>query len=246
MAGKSTYMRQVAIITLLAQIGSFVPAEKADISIVDRIFTRIGASDNLSKVESTLMFEMNELSNIIREATPRSLIILDEVGRGTSTYDGLSIAWAVVEYIATKIKAKTLFATHYHELTQLADNFKEIKNMTISAEEKGDDIVFLRKIIEGSTNKSYGIQVAQLAGIDKTIINRANEILSIIEGSHEININKAPKNNLKQLNLLDYKKDYFIDRIINIDTDTLTPIEALTTLNNLIKDAINLKGNKNV
>ena len=242
MAGKSTYMRQVAIITLLAQIGSFVPAEKADISIVDRIFTRIGASDNLSQGESTFMVEMNEVSNIIREATPRSLIILDEVGRGTSTYDGLSIAWAVVEYIATKIKAKTLFATHYHELTQLADNFKEIKNMTISAEEKGDDIVFLRKIIEGSTNKSYGIQVAQLAGIDKTIINRANEILSIIEGSHEININKAPKNNLKQLNLLDYKKDYFIDRIINIDIDTLTPIEALTTLNNLIKDAINLKG----
>ena len=242
MAGKSTYMRQVAIITLLAQIGSFVPAEKADISIVDRIFTRIGASDNLSQGESTFMVEMNEVSNIIREATPRSLIILDEVGRGTSTYDGLSIAWAVVEYIATKIKAKTLFATHYHELTQLADNFKEIKNMTISAEEEGDDIVFLRKIIEGSTNKSYGIQVAQLAGIDKTIINRANEILSIIEGSHEININKAPKNNLKQLNLLDYKKDYFIDRIINIDIDTLTPIEALTTLNNLIKDAINLKG----
>ena len=182
MAGKSTYMRQVAIITLLAQIGSFVPAEKADISIVDRIFTRIGASDNLSQGESTFMVEMNEVSNIIREATPRSLIILDEVGRGTSTYDGLSIAWAVVEYIATKIKAKH-FATHYHELTQLADNFKEIKNMTISAEEKGDDIVFLRKIIEGSTNKSYGIQVAQLAGIDKTIINRANEILSIIEGS---------------------------------------------------------------
>ncbi len=210
MAGKSTYMRQVAIITLLAQIGSFVPAEKADISIVDRIFTRIGASDNLSQGESTFMVEMNEVSNIIREATPRSLIILDEVGRGgTSTYDGLSIAWAVVEYIATKIKAKTLFATHYHELTQLADNFKEIKNMTISAEEEGDDIVFLRKIIEGSTNKSYGIQVAQLAGIDKTIINRANEILSIIEGSHEININKAPKNNLKQLNLLDYKKRLF-------------------------------------
>lgn len=241
MAGKSTYMRQVAIITLLAQIGSFVPAKKADISIVDRIFTRIGASDNLSQGESTFMVEMNEVSNIIRDATSKSLIILDEVGRGTSTYDGLSIAWAVVEYIATKIKAKTLFATHYHELTQLAHNFKEVKNMTISAEEKGDDIVFLRKIIEGSTNKSYGIQVARLAGINNEIINRANEILSIIEGSHEIDINSAPKDNLKQLNLLDYKKDYFIDRILNIDTNSLTPIEALMTLNNLVKDAINLK-----
>lgn len=246
MAGKSTYMRQVAIITLLAQIGSFVPAKEAEISIVDRIFTRIGASDNLSQGESTFMVEMNEVANIIRDATSDSLIILDEVGRGTSTYDGLSIAWAVVEHIATNIRAKTLFATHYHELTQLAQNFDVIKNMTISAEEKGDNIIFLRKIIEGSTNKSYGIQVARLAGIDKKIIDRSNEILSIIEGSHEITLHEEPNTKNQQLNLIDYKKDYFLDKVINIDIDTLTPLESLTILNNLIKDAINLKENNNV
>jgi len=241
MAGKSTYMRQVAIITLLSQIGSFVPAKKANIGIVDRIFTRIGASDNLSQGESTFMVEMNEVSNIIKAATSNSLIILDEVGRGTSTYDGLSIAWAVVEYIATKIKAKTLFATHYHELTQLQEKFKGIINLTIIAEEKGDDIVFLRKIVEGSTNRSYGIQVAKLAGINKEIIDRANQVLTQIEGTHEINLNDFPKEASKQLNLLDYKKDYFMDRIRNIDIQTLTPIEALNILNNLVDDAKSLK-----
>ncbi|NLY45251.1 MAG: DNA mismatch repair protein MutS [Tissierella sp.] len=243
MAGKSTYMRQVAIINLLAQIGSFVPADMADISIVDRIFTRIGAADNLSEGESTFMVEMNEVSNIIRDATSNSLIILDEVGRGTSTYDGLSIAWAIVEYIASNIKAKTLFATHYHELTQLEEKIDTIQNMTIVAEEKGRDIVFLRKIVEGSTNKSYGIQVARLAGINNDIINRANEILSVIEGSHEINIDGIPKSNSKQIDLYDYKKDYYIDRILNIDIDSLTPMESLSILNDLIKDAKNLKEN---
>lgn len=241
MAGKSTYMRQVAILTLLSQIGSFIPAKKANIGIVDRIFTRIGASDNLSQGESTFMVEMNEVSNILKAATSNSLIILDEVGRGTSTYDGLSIAWAVVEYIATSLKAKTLFATHYHELTQLQEKFKGIINLTIIAEERGDDIVFLRKIVEGSTNRSYGIQVARLAGINKVITDRANEILSLIEGSHEININKTPKDNSKQLNLLDYKKDYYVDRIRNIEIHTITPIEALNILNSLIEDAKNLK-----
>ncbi len=243
MAGKSTYMRQVAIINLLAQIGSFVPADKADIAIVDRIFTRIGASDNLSEGESTFMVEMNEVSNIIRGATSNSLIILDEVGRGTSTYDGLSIAWSILEFIASKIKAKTLFATHYHELTQLEEKFPTIKNMTIAAEEKGNDIVFLRKIIEGSTNKSYGIQVARLAGINNEIISRANEILSIIEGSHEINIDESLKTNSKQIDLYDYKKDYYIDRILSIDIDNLTPMESLSLLNELVKDAKNLKEN---
>lgn len=241
MAGKSTYMRQVAIITLLSQIGSFVPAKKAHIGIVDRIFTRIGASDNLSQGESTFMVEMNEVSNIIKAATSKSLIILDEVGRGTSTYDGLSIAWAVVEYIITKIKAKTLFATHYHELTQLQDKFKGIVNLTIIAEEKGDDIVFLRKIVEGSTNRSYGIQVAKLAGINKEITDRAGHILSQIEDTHEINLNTIPKDNSKQLNLLDFKKDYFVDKVKNIDVQNLTPIEALNTLNNLVEDAKNLR-----
>ena len=241
MAGKSTYMRQVAIINLMAQIGSFVPAESADISIVDRIFTRIGASDNLSEGESTFMVEMNEVANIIRAATPKSLIILDEVGRGTSTYDGLSIAWAIIEYIASEIKAKTLFATHYHELTQIEDQFPNIKNMNIIAEEKGNDIVFLRKIVKGSTNKSYGIQVARLAGINNEIIDRAKDILSIIEGSHEINLDKVPNKSSKQIDLYDYKKDYFLDRIISIDIDNLTPIESLSLLNTIIKDAKNLK-----
>lgn len=241
MAGKSTYMRQVAIITLLAHIGSFVPASSAEISIVDRIFTRIGAADNLSQGESTFMVEMNEVSNIIKSSTKDSLIILDEVGRGTSTYDGLSIAWAVVEHIVNNIRAKTLFATHYHELTQLQEKHKGIKNLTIVAEEKGDQIIFLRKIIEGSTNRSYGIEVAKLAGIDKTIIDRANEVLDLIENNHQINIGDTKEHKPKQLNLMDYKKDHYLDRIINIDIDNLTSREALNTLYNLIDDAKRLK-----
>ena len=241
MAGKSTYMRQVAIITLLAQIGSFVPAKKANISIVDRIFTRIGASDNLSQGESTFMVEMNEVSNIIMSATSNSLIILDEVGRGTSTYDGLSIAWAVVEYIVKNIKAKTLFATHYHELTQLEGRYKGIKNLTILAEEKGDDIVFLHKIAEGSTNRSYGLKVAKLAGINREIIDRANDILTKIEGSHLMNVDENNSNQSKQMNLMDYKKDYFIDKVKNIDIKNLTPLDALNTLDSLVEDAKGLK-----
>lgn len=245
MAGKSTYMRQVAIIVLLAHIGSFVPAEAANISIVDRIFTRIGAADNLSQGESTFMVEMNEVANIIRDASKDSLIILDEVGRGTSTYDGLSIAWAVVEYIASSIGAKTLFATHYHELTQLAERYDSISNLTISVEERGKEIIFLRKIVEGSTNKSYGIQVARLAGVNDNIIDRANQILGLIEGSHEINIDESNQRSRKaerqQLNMEDYKKDYFIDKISSININDMTPLEALSTLNYLVKDAENLK-----
>ena len=242
MAGKSTYMRQIAIIVLLAQVGSFVPAKSANIGIVDRIFTRIGASDNLSQGESTFMVEMNEVSNIIRFATSKSLLILDEVGRGTSTYDGLSIAWAVVEHIASKIKAKTLFATHYHELTQLESKLKGIKNYTITAKEQGDDVVFLRKIVKGSTNQSFGIQVAKLAGISKDIVNRSNEILSMIEGSHQINLHEPVQNkNQKQLNLMDYKKDFYIDRIKNVDVNSLTPMDALNLLSSLVEDAKKLK-----
>ena len=187
------------------------------------------------------MVEMNEVANIIRHATEDSLIILDEVGRGTSTYDGLSIAWSIIEYIATHIRAKTLFATHYHELTQLEEKFSTVKNLTILAEEKGEDIAFLRKIVEGSTNKSYGIQVARLAGINNDIIMRAREILTIIEGSHEINIEDLPKTNNRQMDLYEYKKDYFIDRVSSVDIDNLTPIEALSLLNNLVQDANNLK-----
>ncbi|HSH34879.1 DNA mismatch repair protein MutS [Schnuerera sp.] len=241
MAGKSTYMRQVAIITLMAQIGSFVPAKEADICIVDRIFTRIGASDNLSQGESTFMVEMNEVANIIKNATKDSLIILDEVGRGTSTYDGLSIAWSVIEHIAKNIKAKTLFATHYHELIELEDTLEGIKNLTILVEERGDEVIFLRKITEGSTNKSYGIQVAELAGIDKKIIARANEILYQIEENH----NSSDTSNLKvhnqQLDFLDYKKDYLIDKIKKLDISKLTPIEAINILYDLTEEAKKLK-----
>ena len=242
MAGKSTFMRQTAIIALLAQMGSFVPAKEADIGIVDRIFTRIGASDNLSQGESTFMVEMTEVSNILRYATKHSLLILDEVGRGTSTYDGLSIAWSVIEHIADHIKAKTLFATHYHELTQLESKARGIVNYTILAEERGEDVVFLRKVVRGGTSQSFGIQVARLAGIRREIIQRANEILSMIEGSHTFNLHKpVMKPNQKQLDLLDYKKDFFIDRVKNVEVNQLTPIEALNLLNSLVEDARNLK-----
>ena len=242
MAGKSTYMRQVAIITLMAQIGSFVPAREANIGIVDRIFTRIGASDNLSQGESTFMVEMNEVANIIKNATKNSLIILDEVGRGTSTYDGLSIAWAIIEYISQNIKAKTLFATHYHELTELEDKLKGVKNLTILVEEKGDEVIFLRKIIEGSTNKSYGIEVAKLAGIDKQVIDRANEILYQIEQNHS-SITKKNKaiRPTQQLDILDYNNYYFIEKIRNIDISKLTPIEAINILYDLTEEAKQLK-----
>ena len=179
MAGKSTYMRQTALIVLMAQIGSFVPAESAKIGIVDRIFTRVGASDDLASGQSTFMVEMTEVSNILRNATKNSLIILDEIGRGTSTFDGLSIAWAVVEYIAnTKLLgAKTLFATHYHELTELEGKLDSVNNYCIAVKEQGDDIVFLRKIIKGGVDKSYGIQVAKLAGVPETVLDRAKELV---------------------------------------------------------------------
>ncbi len=241
MAGKSTYMRQVAIITLLAHIGSFVPAESANISVVDRIFTRIGAADNLSQGESTFMVEMNEVANIVETATSRSLIILDEVGRGTSTYDGLSIARALIEYIAENIRAKTLFATHYHELTDLEDEYKNIKNLTILAEEKGEDVIFLRKIVEGSTNKSYGIQVARLAGIDKKIIDRANEILYSIEKTSASNLGKLVEEPKMQLDLNDFKKKYFIDNLSNIEINNLTPMEGFNRLYEIIQEAKELK-----
>ena len=180
MAGKSTYMRQTALIVLMAQIGSFVPASSANIGIVDRIFTRVGASDDLASGQSTFMVEMNEVANILRNATSNSLLILDEIGRGTSTFDGLSIAWAVVEHISnTKlIGAKTLFATHYHELTELEGKLSGVNNYCIAVKEKGDDIVFLRKIIKGGADKSYGIQVAKLAGLPDSVIERAKEIVN--------------------------------------------------------------------
>jgi DNA mismatch repair protein MutS len=181
MAGKSTYIRQVALIVLMAHIGSFVPAESAEIGLVDRIFTRVGASDDLARGQSTFMVEMNETSNIVNNATERSLVILDEIGRGTSTFDGLSIAWSVAEFLHDKIKARTLFATHYHELTKLAEDRTGVCNFNVAVREWNEQIIFLRKIIPGGADKSYGIHVARLAGLPKEILDRAKEILAHLE-----------------------------------------------------------------
>ena len=236
MAGKSTYMRQVALITLMAQCGSFVPASYARIGVVDKIFTRVGASDDLSMGQSTFMVEMMEVATILKEATENSLVILDEIGRGTSTYDGLSIAWAVAEYIADKEKcgAKTLFATHYHELTQLEDKLEGVKNYSIAVKEKGEDIIFLRKIVSGGTDESYGVHVAKLAGVPKVVTTRANEILRSIERKNVLNEKKLEKENKKetagQLDMYNYKLAEIAHELDKIDLNQLTPIDALNTL----------------
>ena len=193
MAGKSTYIRQVALIVLMAQIGSFVPAESAQVGLVDRIFTRVGASDDLARGQSTFMVEMNETANIINNATDHSLVILDEIGRGTSTFDGLSIAWSVGEFLYDKIKARTLFATHYHELTKLAEDRKGVRNLNVAVREWNEQIIFLRKIIPGGADKSYGIQVARLAGLPKEILDRAKEILAHLESSSRADAERKPR-----------------------------------------------------
>ncbi len=236
MAGKSTYMRQVALITLMAQCGSFVPASYAKIGVVDKIFTRVGASDDLSMGQSTFMVEMMEVATILKEATQNSLVILDEIGRGTSTYDGLSIAWAVAEYISDKEKcgAKTLFATHYHELIQLEEKLEGVKNYSIAVKEKGEDIIFLRKIISGGTDESYGVHVAKLAGVPKAVTTRANEVLRSIERKNVLNEKKMEKENKKetagQLDMYNYKLAEIAHEIDKIDLNQLTPIDALNTL----------------
>ena len=234
MAGKSTYMRQVALITLMAQIGSFVPASYAQIGIVDKIFTRVGASDDLSMGQSTFMVEMMEVATILKEATENSLIILDEIGRGTSTYDGLSIAWAVVEHITDKTKcgAKTLFATHYHELTELENKLEGVKNYSIAVKEKGEDIIFLRKIVKGGTDESYGIHVAKLAGVPKTVVKRSNEILRSLERKNMLGQKKQEnkKQPEGQLDFYNYKLAEIAHEIDKINLNELTPIDALNTL----------------
>ena len=239
MAGKSTYMRQVALITLMAQVGSFVPAESADIGVVDKIFTRVGASDDLSMGQSTFMVEMMEVATILKEATKNSLVILDEIGRGTSTYDGLSIAWAVAEYIADKEKcgAKTLFATHYHELTELEEKLEGVKNYSIAVKEKGEDIIFLRKIVRGGTDESYGIHVARLAGVPKAVTSRANEILRSIERKNVLTGKKQEKKDKKQVegqfDMYNYKLAEIAHEIDKINLNELTPIDALNTLSKI-------------
>lgn len=234
MAGKSTYMRQVALITLMAQIGSFVPATEAHIGIVDKVFTRVGASDDLSMGESTFMVEMMEVASILKNATSKSLVILDEIGRGTSTYDGLSIAWAVAEYIS-KIKAKTLFATHYHELTSLEGKLEGTKNYHIAVKEKGEDVIFLRKILEGGTDESYGVHVARLAGVPKEATQRANEILRSLEKKSILKDAKAPtKSEIQeeqgQLSMYNYKLAEIAHELDLVKLEEITPLDALNIL----------------
>jgi DNA mismatch repair protein MutS len=244
MSGKSTYLRQVGLIVLLTQIGSFVPAESAKIGLVDRIFTRVGASDNLAFGESTFMVEMLEAANILNNATPKSLILLDEIGRGTSTFDGLSIAWAITEFLHhnKKIAAKTLFATHYHELTELAMLYPRVKNFRVAVKEYEDHVVFLRKIEPGGMDNSYGIYVAQMAGLPDTIVNRAREVLHNLE-ANELTPNKTPKLaqhragspvNKNQLSFFDTLKPSPVEEELRkTDLNTLTPIDALLKLRDL-------------
>ncbi len=246
MAGKSTYMRQVAVITLMAQIGSFVPADSAKIGIVDRIFTRVGASDDLSAGQSTFMMEMTEVADILKNATSKSLIVFDEIGRGTSTYDGMSIARAVLEYTADKktIGAKTLFATHYHELTELEDLLDGVNNYNTSVKKRGDDITFLRRIVKGPADGSYGVEVAKLAGVPKAVVEKAKKILKSLES--QVPVTMAAKETVEveeddiQLSFTSGGKENIIEKIKNIDVNTLTPIEAMTVLYELQKDAKSL------
>jgi len=246
MAGKSTYLRQVGLVTLMAQIGSFVPAKSAQIGLVDKIFTRVGASDNLAGGESTFLMEMHETANILNNATPKSLILLDEIGRGTSTFDGLSIAWSVAEYLhnASHVAAKTLFATHYHELTELALILPRVKNYNVAVKEWGDKVIFLRKIVPGGCDHSYGIQVAQLAGLPRPVIARAKEVLSNLEADeltpndtprlarHEENARKAKSS---QLDFFAEQENKLREALSKIDIESITPIEAMNKLYELKK-----------
>ena len=242
MAGKSTYMRQVALIVLMAQIGSFVPAASAKIGIVDGIYTRVGASDDLTTGQSTFMVEMSEVAGILREATEKSLLILDEIGRGTSTYDGMSIARAVIEYIADrkKLGAKTLFATHYHELTELEELIPCVKNYNVAVKKRGEDIVFLRRIIPGGVDESYGIEVSKLAGIPRWVIDRAYEVLSSLEEGQAVSEARVktrakPREESEQLYFIDEKAETIKKRLRQADPNTLTPIEALNLIYELKK-----------
>ncbi|MHC4362862.1 MAG: DNA mismatch repair protein MutS, partial [Planctomycetota bacterium] len=245
MSGKSTYIRQVALLVLMAQAGSFIPAKDATIGLVDRIFTRVGASDELVRGQSTFMVEMTETANIINNATGKSLVILDEVGRGTSTYDGLALAWAVTEHIAGKLKCRTLFATHYHELTELAELFTNVRNCNVAVREWMDEVVFLHKILPGGTDKSYGIHVAKLAGVPKSILERSKEILEELESTFakEATGDRLAKHKTKEPDaesLFVEKHKSVLERLSSIDVNSLTPIDAINLLNQ-IKNEINEK-----
>jgi DNA mismatch repair protein MutS len=241
MSGKSSYLRQTGLITLLAQIGSFVPAEAAEIGIVDKIFTRVGASDNLAAGESTFLVEMNEAANILNNATHKSLILLDEIGRGTSTYDGMSIAWAMTEYIHDRVGAKTLFATHYHELSELESQLARVKNFNATVAETADKVIFLRKIVRGAADNSYGIEVAKMAGLPDEVITRAREILSNLEGDEKQRREKGegvkdkvkaikPKDTGLQISMFEIGDAKLKDALTKIDVNKMTPVEALLKL----------------
>jgi DNA mismatch repair protein MutS len=236
MAGKSTYIRQVALIVLLSQIGSYVPAKSATIGLADRLFTRIGASDELHTGQSTFMVEMTETANILNNATDRSIVILDEIGRGTSTLDGLSLAWAIAEHIAAEIKSRTLFATHYHELTDLSQRFSGIRNLNVAVREWDDQVVFLHRIIEGSTDRSYGIHVARLAGVPKAVLERSKQLLSELAVQH-IGKPKLSRSRKSDRQADENQMPLFIDPIQELRTaigstkvDELTPMQALALL----------------
>jgi DNA mismatch repair protein MutS len=244
MAGKSVYLRQVGLIVLLAQIGSFVSAKEAKIGLVDRIFTRVGASDNITAGESTFLVEMQEAANILNNATSKSLILLDEIGRGTSTFDGISIAWAITEYLHENpaISAKTLFATHYHELNEMAEIFPKIKNYKVEVREYDDKVIFLHKVNPGRADHSYGIQVAQMAGLPTFVTNRAKEILQNLEGKeltpYEVKkekLEKLKREDESQISLFEIKDDKLRTEINDIEIDNLTPVDALNKLNELKK-----------
>ncbi|MGB2696950.1 MAG: DNA mismatch repair protein MutS, partial [Candidatus Zixiibacteriota bacterium] len=244
MAGKSTYLRQVGLIVLMAQMGSFVPAKKAKIGMVDRIFTRVGALDNIALGQSTFLMEMAETANILNNATHRSLILLDEIGRGTSTFDGLSIAWAVTEYIHNNpnLSSRTLVATHYHELTELAKFLPQVKNFNVAVKEWEDEVIFLRKIVPGGCDDSFGIHVAKLAGVPKEVLERAKEILVELEQG-ELSYEKLPKPKQKpivqqyQLSIFSAKDNQIAQELKKIDIDKLSPLEALNKLEELKKKA---------
>jgi len=238
MSGKSTYIRQTALLALMAQTGSFLPAKEAEIGLVDRIFTRVGASDELTRGQSTFMVEMTETANIINNATARSLVILDEVGRGTSTYDGLALAWAITEHLATKVTCRTLFATHYHELTELAELFANVRNLNVAVREWMDEVVFLHRILPGGTDKSYGVHVAKLAGIPKSILRRSQEILEELESTFakEATGDRLARHKTKEPEgdaLFVQKHKSVLDRLATIDLDNLTPLEAINLLNQI-------------
>jgi DNA mismatch repair protein MutS len=239
MAGKSTYMRQVALIVIMAQMGAFVPARSARLGIVDRVFTRIGASDDLASGQSTFMVEMTEVASILKYATSKSLLILDEIGRGTSTYDGMAIARAVLEYAASPrhLGAKTLFATHYHELSAIEDELPNVKNYNIAVKKRGDKMIFLRKIIPGATDDSYGVDVANLAGLPTTVITRARQILKELESQQprqEIS-HKVSAEPDDQISMMDISSQQITEALRKLEVETLTPIEAMNELYKLKK-----------